>query len=123
MMLSPTLNVVALGTARTITAAFYERNMTLYGLSLGGALSWFAGFPNSYGSANLAVTAVLQDSSGETLGSKRFEASERAVEWLYYSAIPVYTRAMVRAYDQISPGLRDFVHSVLTESNARVGAE
>lgn len=91
----------------------YHRNMTLYGVSLAGAFLWMVGFPTSYGSADLAISAELLDPAGRSLGKQSFEIRESVTEWLYYPLPTAYSRAMARAYGQISPQLRDFVATTL----------
>lgn len=93
----------------TVEQGIYHRNVTLYGLTLAGAFLWMVGFPVSYGSAEIAVTADLRDPAGQPLGTRRFTGRARGTEWFYYPATRAYTSKMPAAYRQISPQLRDFV--------------
>ncbi len=97
----------------TLDEAIYHRYMTAYGLSIAGALLWFVGLPTSFGSADLAFTAELRDPSDRILGSRSFEATSGATEWLYRPLQYAYPPAMPRAYTEISPQLRAFVSESL----------
>jgi hypothetical protein len=97
----------------TLDEGIYHRNATLYGMSFAGALLWMIGFPNTYGSAELAVTAELFDPNGRSLGKESFREKSGATEWLYRPAPQAYSPAMPRAYGEISPQLRRFVASSL----------
>lgn len=99
----------------TLDEGIYHRNLTLYGISFAGAFLWMIGLPTSYGSADLAFTAELFDPGGHSLGKQSFEASSRATEWLYWPFQPAYSRAMPRAYEEISARLRRFVSTTLEE--------
>jgi hypothetical protein len=99
----------------TLDEGIYHRNLTLYGISFAGAFLWMIGLPTSYGSADLAFTAELFDPDGQSLGKQSFEASSRATEWLYWPVQPAYSRAMPRAYEEISAQLRRFVSTTLEE--------
>ncbi len=97
----------------TLDEGIYHRNATLYGVSLAGALFWMIGFPVSYGSAELALTAELFDPDGRSLGKQSFREKSGATEWLYRPAPQAYSPAMPRAYGEISPQLRKFVSTTL----------
>lgn len=97
----------------TLDEGIYHRNSTLYGLSLAGAFLWMVGFPSSYGSAELALTAELFDPDGNSLGKQSFREKSGATEWMYRPAPQAYSPAMPRAYGEISPQLREFVSRAL----------
>ena len=97
----------------TLDEGIYHRNSTLYGISFAGALFWIIGFPSSYGSAELALTAELFDPDGKSLGQQGFRAKSGATEWIYRPAPQAYSPAMPRAYREISPQLREFVSRAL----------
>jgi len=97
----------------TLDEGIYHRNSTLYGLSLAGALLWMIGFPSSYGSAELALTAELFDPDRKSLGKQSFREKSGATEWIYRPAPQAYSPAMPRAYGEISPQLREFVSRAL----------
>ena len=97
----------------TLDEGIYHRNATLYGISLAGALLWMIGFPNTYGSAELALTAEVFDPEGRSLGKQSFREKSGATEWLYRPAPQAYSPAMPRAYAEISPQLRQFVSNAL----------
>lgn len=93
----------------TLDEGLYHRYLTLYGLSFAGALLWMVGLPNSYGRAELAFSAELVAPDGRVLGTRSFEGSARATEFLYRAMPFAYSGAMPRAYAEISPELRVFV--------------
>ena len=97
----------------TLDEGIYHRNATLYGLSFAGALLWMIGFPNTYGSAELALTAELFDPNGKSLGKESFREKSGATEWMYRPAPQAYSPAMPRAYSEISPKLRRFISTAL----------
>jgi hypothetical protein len=98
----------------TLDEGIYHRYLTLYGISIPGAFLWMVGLPVSYGHADLAFTVELLDPAGAFLGRRSFDAKEGATEWLYWPFTASYTRAMPRAYEDISPDLRQFVAESLT---------
>lgn len=98
----------------TVEEGVYHRNVTTYGLSFFGALLWFVGLPNSYGSAELVISIDLRDPADHSLGTETFHGKSGATEWIYYPVVPAYSPAMPEAYGQISPQLRRFVFESLS---------
>lgn len=91
----------------TVREGEWRRNVTMYGLSLGGGFLWFLGAPVSYGEVVLSVEADLRDSSGKSIGKKVFSSSADYTNFLYNPH--GLTERLPRLYMGVSSPLRKFV--------------
>jgi len=89
----------------TLLEGIYNRHSTAYGLSFAGVYLWLLGLPVSYGSVELGVMAEVRDSRGRSVGASQFYAETGVTEFFYYNMSRAYSKAMVEAYEEISPDL------------------
>lgn len=91
----------------TVKHAAWRRYPTMYGISLAALPFQLFGAPVAFGRFELDVETELMDAKGKSLGKAYLTTEVKFRQYLYSS--DVLRARVVKAYDQVSPQLRNFV--------------